>query len=238
LEELPQIKFNNELILTTEQLAKFYGTTINRIKENFNRNRDKFIEQKHYYLLEGKQLKSFKNQVANSDLVAPRSSHLYLWTKRGASRHSKMLGTDQAWDVFDELEEHYFSPQPKSQKPLTAVQQLKLMNRAVLEIDDRVTNLEDTMRVSGVQEQQLQSAVNSHVLQIIGGKKAPAYGKLSSSVFQQCWHDFKRYFQIPRYGELPRIKFDEGIRYIEAWLPNTETRLEIANQNAQGELFD
>lgn len=123
-------------------------------------------------------------------------------------------------------------------KPLTATEQLSLAVKSVLEIDDRVTNLEDTMRVSGVQEQQLRMAVNKHVLQIIGGKDAPAYGKLSSSVFQQCWHDFKRYFQIPRYGELPRIKFDEGIRYIEAWLPNTETRLEIANQNAQGELFD
>lgn len=123
-------------------------------------------------------------------------------------------------------------------KPLTATEQLSLAVKSVLEIDDRVTNLEDTMRVSGVQEQQLRSAVNSHVMKIIGGKDAPAYGKLSSSVFQQCWHDFKRYFQIPRYGELPRIKFDEGIRYIEAWLPNTETRLEIANRNAQGELFD
>lgn len=123
-------------------------------------------------------------------------------------------------------------------KPLTATEQLSLAVKSVLEIDDRVTNLEDTMRVSGVQEQQLRSAVNSHVMKIIGGKDAPAYGKLSSSVFQQCWHDFKRYFEIPRYGELPRIKFDEGIRYVEAWLPNTETRLEIANQNAQGELFD
>ena len=123
-------------------------------------------------------------------------------------------------------------------KPLTATEQLSLAVKSVLEIDDRVTNLEDTMRVSGVQEQQLRMAVNKHVMQIIGGKEAPAYSKLGSSAFQQCWHDFKQHFQIPRYGELPRIKFDEGIRYIKAWLPDTETRLEIANQNAQGELFD
>lgn len=122
-------------------------------------------------------------------------------------------------------------------KPLTATEQLKLIAKSNIELDDRVTNLEDTMRVSGVQEQQLRMAVNKHVMQIIGGKEAPAYSKLGSSVFQQCWHDFKRYFEIPRYGELPRIKFDEGIRYVEAWLPDTETRLEIANQNAQGELF-
>ncbi|MCI2170988.1 MAG: hypothetical protein LKK48_05400 [Schleiferilactobacillus perolens] len=50
------------------------------------------------------------DQVANSSLVADRTAHLYLWTRRGAARHSKMLGTDNAWDVFDSLEENYFNP--------------------------------------------------------------------------------------------------------------------------------
>jgi hypothetical protein len=240
LEELPQIKFNNELILTTEQLAEFYGTTEKAIKQNFNNNKDKFIEGKHYFKLQGEKLKMFKLQVENFDLqISSMTRSLYLWTKRGAARHSKMVGTDRAWDVFDQLEENYFNPQLRlPQKPMSATEQLSLAVKSVLEIDDRVTTLEDTMRVSGVQEQQLRMTVNKHVMQIIGGKKAPAYSKLGSSVFQQCWHDFKRYFEIPRYGELPRIKFDEGIRYVEAWLPDTETRLEIANRNAQGELFE
>lgn len=106
---VPQIKFNSQLILTTEQLAEFYETTSDVIKKNFSNNKDKFVEGKHYYLLEGNQLKAFKNQVNNLHLVDKRTSHLYLWTKRGASRHAKMLGTDQAWDVYDELEENYFN---------------------------------------------------------------------------------------------------------------------------------
>lgn len=106
---VPQIKFNKQLILTTEQLAKFYETTSDVIKKNFSNNKDKFVEDKHYYLLEGNQLKAFKNQVNNLHLVDKRTSHLYLWTKRGASRHAKMLGTERAWDVYDELEENYFN---------------------------------------------------------------------------------------------------------------------------------
>ncbi|ENT3909961.1 P22AR C-terminal domain-containing protein, partial [Escherichia coli] len=35
---------------------------------------------------------------------------LILWTERGAARHAKMLETDQAWDVFEKLEDCYFSP--------------------------------------------------------------------------------------------------------------------------------
>lgn len=65
-------------------------------------------------MLKGNDLKKFKNFVNNSNyvtdsyLVDPRTSSLYLWTERGANRHSKILDTDQAWKQFDVLEETYF----------------------------------------------------------------------------------------------------------------------------------
>lgn len=110
MNNLEQVKYNNDLILTTNQLAEFYGTTEDRIKKNFNYNIDKFIEGKHFYKLVGQDLKDFKDSVLNSDLVGKNANVLMLWTKRGASRHSKMLGTDQAWNMYDELEENYFNP--------------------------------------------------------------------------------------------------------------------------------
>lgn len=110
MNNLEQVKYNNDLILTTNQLAEFYGTTEDRIKKNFNYNIDKFIEGKHFYKLVGQDLKSFKDSVLNSDLVGKNANVLMLWTKREASRHSKMLGTDQAWNMYDELEENYFNP--------------------------------------------------------------------------------------------------------------------------------
>ncbi|WP_369707339.1 ORF6N domain-containing protein [Levilactobacillus brevis] len=110
MNELKQVKFNNELILTTEQLADFYGTTSRRITDNFNANRTKFVEGTHYFHLEGDQLKAFKNQTRKTGLVNEHAGAINLWTKRGASRHSKMLGTNQAWDMFDQLEENYFNP--------------------------------------------------------------------------------------------------------------------------------
>lgn len=111
---LQVIELNNQRILTTEQLADFYEATVQQIKQNFNNNKDKFIEGKHYYRLEGEKLKDFKSQVENFDLPINKfASQLILYTKQGASRHSKMLGTDKAWDMFDELEENYFNPKNK-----------------------------------------------------------------------------------------------------------------------------
>lgn len=106
--------WQDQLVLTTEQLANFYGTTTNVIKNNFNNNRDKFIEGKHFFKLYGDDLRNFKCEVKNLDLVPDRTPSLYLWTKRGALRLCKSVGTDKAWEVFELLEDNYFNKQSET----------------------------------------------------------------------------------------------------------------------------
>ena len=108
------VEWNGERVITTAQLADVYGTDVNNVQNNFSNNKGRFKEGIHYYLLIGEELKKFKNQVNDIDLVAKRTSQLYIWTKRGASRHCKILDTDKAWQQFDCLEENYFNPQPAS----------------------------------------------------------------------------------------------------------------------------
>ena len=105
---LPILKHNGQRILTTQQLAEIYETSIDNIKKNFSNHKDNFVEGKHYYFLEGEDLKQFKNEVNNIHLVGKNASSLYLWTERGANRHCKILDTDKAWEQFDNLEETYF----------------------------------------------------------------------------------------------------------------------------------
>lgn len=95
-------------VLTTKQLAEEYETTPNAIKVNFARNRTRFIDGKHYISLTGDDLKSFKKQVTQSNLVEGRASHLYLWTERGALLHAKSINTDKAWEAYDYLVDFYF----------------------------------------------------------------------------------------------------------------------------------
>lgn len=121
------VDYNGVRVLTTEQLAQAYGCEPNNIKSNFNANKSHFEEGKHFFKLEGEDLKGFKDEVRNSNLVGKNASCLYLWTRRGASRHSKMLGTDRAWEMFDALEENYFNPHPK------ALTGRELMAKALLE---------------------------------------------------------------------------------------------------------
>lgn len=108
------IRFKNKPVVTTAQLAAFYGVEIKNINQNFNRNLDRFIEGKHYFKLEGDDLREFKKQPSFRGLLSNMISHLILWTERGAARHAKMLDTDHAWDVFERLEDCYFNQEPKA----------------------------------------------------------------------------------------------------------------------------
>lgn len=102
------LEYRGERVLTTQMLAGNYETTQRRISENYSRNESKYIEEVHYFFLEGSELKAFKNQYAKSVVVDPKAPSLYLWTKRGAFLHAKSLGTDAAWATYENLIDCYF----------------------------------------------------------------------------------------------------------------------------------
>lgn len=108
--DLEKVEYQNERVLLTSQLAEGYDCSVINIQQNFNNHKDNFIEGKHYYKLEGAELKAFKNQLDNIESVGIglRTSSILLWTKRGAARHAKILNTVKAWEVFDIFEDSYF----------------------------------------------------------------------------------------------------------------------------------
>ncbi|AYD21191.1 ORF6N domain-containing protein [Clostridioides difficile] len=108
MNNLQVIERNNERVLTTQQLADVYETEIRNISNNFNNNKERFIEGKHYFCLQGDDLRAFKRDSYDIR-IAPNVNKLYLWTERGANRHCKILDTDKAWEQFDNLEESYFN---------------------------------------------------------------------------------------------------------------------------------
>ncbi|EMM0110670.1 ORF6N domain-containing protein [Providencia rettgeri] len=131
----PSILHCGTPVITTGIMAKLYGTDEANVKMNFSRNADRFIEGKHYFKLEGVELKGFKDRVTKSypvkfhdQIVGKRARSLALWTERGAARHAKMLDTDNAWDVFEALEDFYFAKKQESQHKSTVQERNPLKN--------------------------------------------------------------------------------------------------------------
>mgnify|MGYP002626271471 CR=1 FL=1 len=107
LKKLAKVEYSDQRVLTSEQISEFYGCTTDNIKKNFNVNKERFIEGKHYFKVEGEALKNLRVTFSNLQ-ISPMTRALFLWTKRGAARLAKMLSTDKAWEVFEILEDNYF----------------------------------------------------------------------------------------------------------------------------------
>ena len=153
MNELMVLEHNSIRVMTTEQLAEAYGCAPKQIQQNFNNNRVRFIAGKHFFVLEGQDLQTFRLQVENIELqISPKTRHLYLWTERGAARHSKMLGTERAWDVFEQLEDSYFkvaknmTPEEfllySAQRMVEQAKEIKAANARIDKVDERLLEVE------------------------------------------------------------------------------------------------
>ncbi|GAB2558418.1 ORF6C domain-containing protein [Gracilibacillus alcaliphilus] len=125
-------------------------------------------------------------------------------------------------------------------KILTAKEQLKASMQLSLEHDEklekhneRLTYLEDHMRIDGLQEKKLKSKAKTKAMESLGGSKSNAYQSISRKVFSSIWRDFNEHFELPRYSELPRKQFEDGMKFLNMWQPSTSLRIEIQEINRQ-----
>ncbi|MDU7250885.1 MAG: ORF6N domain-containing protein [Clostridium sp.] len=165
--KIQPIEIRGQRVLTTEQLGEVYEVEEVRIRQGFSRNQDKFQEGKHYFKLQGEELKQFKREYLKDTSLKLNS--LMLWTERGANRHCKILDTDKAWEQFDNLEETYFrvkenkvevnqlSPELQMFNNLfkalatTELEQKKL-NAAVQETKEEVQAIRDVITINPKEE--------------------------------------------------------------------------------------
>lgn len=107
MNELAEVRYKEFKVLTTSQVAEAYEVEPKKITDNFNNNKERYVEGKHYICLQGQELREFKSETENLGF-APNLNKLYLWTEKGCFLHAKSLNTDNAWLVYERLVDSYF----------------------------------------------------------------------------------------------------------------------------------
>lgn len=230
MNELTITEYKDIRVLTTKQLAEEYGTEERRISENFNANKTRYIEGKHFIKLEGSELKAFLQSLNSVVQNSNKIRTLYLWTEKGALLHAKSLNTDKAWEVYEYLVDNYFQ---KPQRQLTDREIMRMQLEMYDEHEERISKLETTMNLDYGQQQELKKVVNSTVVKALGGKNSNAYKEISKKVFSECNRDVQDYFHVNSRNNIPRMKYYEAINYATKWEPCNNTKLAIQDCNNQ-----
>lgn len=240
MNEVAITEYKEIRVLTTQQIADAYGTTEKVISKNFNNNKDRYTEGKHFICLTGEELKEFL-QSSNLRMQNPSKVRtIYLWTEKGAFLHAKSLNTDKAWEVYDKLVDSYFKK--TTQRTLTAVEQLQLQSQAILEVNDKIDEvkqeLEDfkqDMPLMNIECDRITTAVRKVGTRALGGKDSNAYHdkSLSGKVYTDIYRELKRQFQVTSYKSIKRRQCDTAISIIERYELPVVLKEQIQNTNAQ-----
>lgn len=183
---LQVVETNNQRVLTTTQIAERYETNTDAIQRNFQRNKERYTEGKHYHCLTGTKLKEFKDwatscRAVNSDgseLIDKRAAVLYLWTEKGALMLAKSLNTDKAWEAYEILVDTYFSVHELSQRDSYMIEDPVLRAQRWIEEQKEKQQLLTTVAVQNQQIAELQPKASYYDV-VLNCKDLISIGKIA-----------------------------------------------------------
>ena len=233
-------EYKNIRVLTTQQIAEAYGTDTKVLSKNFERNKDRYIEGKHYIKLSGDELKGFKANRQNDENLkfAPV---LYLWTEKGAFLHAKSLNTDKAWEVYDRLVDEYFE-KPKLPS-WTMDDKIQILAQGNIELKEKIDAVNDDLQefkrdmpLLALECQKITKAKNQKVVPLLGGKNTPAYkdNSLRQLVYSDIDSQLRREFGVNTYKAIKRNQWDVAIKIINEYELPMYLKDRIDDANAQG----
>lgn len=232
--EIKPLVWNNERVLTTKQIAEAYGCKEKQIRQNFNNHKDRYKEGKHYYTLKGSDLKFFKDYVNsmeyvdNIDLVDKRAPHTTIYTKKGAFMAAKLIDTDKAWDMYEQLVDHYFTVNDAVNKPALPSDPneiLKLIVQANENVSKRVTAIEQDNivmkeQMSTINDVIILSAEHwEEVKKVVMERVHGITGNVSKQrkLYRGLWKAMQEQYNVTKCKQIKDKDYADAIEFINNW---------------------
>ncbi len=196
MNDLKVIEYRNIRVLTTQQIAEAYEADAKVISNNFNRNRERYEEGKHFVCLEGDELRQFKtnHQFDESSKV----NKLYLWTEKGAFLHAKSLNTDKAWEAYSNLIDSYYKQKDVLEGLSQEMMAIISIDRKQVHMEKRMDKLEFDIPLYGAEADELSGHVKRKGVKVLGGKQSEAYkdSEIRSKVYRDIYDQIRREFNL------------------------------------------
>ena len=161
--------------------------------------------------------------IENEDFIKLKSSLEgsgyqidYILTTDISKHISMMSKVPKSKEIRD-----YFITFEKEGKEIIKSQslQIQLMQEAINQLsimDNRVTTLESTRRLENWQELALHDFKNKKVYAIAQKHDLTNDKEMIRKLHSRVWKCLKKRFNIPRYNELPSLKFNDAIEFINS----------------------
>lgn len=217
MRDISILNHGNQRVLTTQQLAEVYKTTVIIISNNFNRNKDHYKEGKHFILLEGIDLQEFK-AIHQFDEYLKYVPKLYLWTEKGAWLHAKSLNTEKAWESYELLVDEYYNI--KEQVPqMSQIKMINVISSEMMKQEERLTLLEDRVNEQITLDHGQMQSLNQSIRNRVESIKNDYPGVDKRLLYSKIHKNLRAAFSSPSYRVIRKKDYEDAISWVRYWRP-------------------
>ena len=232
-------EYKGQRVVTFKDIDAVHGRADGTARKRFADNRKHFVEGEDYFVVTPETLEKSKmseKRTSGIDEVNPRGTAFI--TEQGYLMLVKSFTDDLAWEVQRQLVKNYFG----AKKPLSALEQLQLMQQATLEVSDKVDSINEdlqdfkqTLPLLAVECDRITNAVKHRGTQFLGGKQSNAYSdkSLRGRVYADIHGQVKRQFGVSTYKAIRRNQCDKAVQFINSYEIPFVLQDEIKDVNAQ-----
>lgn len=204
-------------VVTAWDIAKVHGREVNDVTKNFNNNRSRFILGEDYFLINRTEISERK--ISIQEFIPNNVKEIPLFTESGYLMLVKTFTDDLSWDIQRQLVKTYFRLK-ETQKTMTLPQQLLAQAQCLVEMDNRITVVENKVdneiRVNSGEQLRITKAVKRRVCQRID-LSVDLIGK-DKFMYQAIYRDLKDRFGVASYKDIKRKDLTDCLNYISTWI--------------------
>lgn len=140
---------SNQKVVSAKTVAEIHGMEVKHVNELINNNIKRFKEG--IDIIDVINDDNFKVVVNDLGLKGSnRTKNIYLLSERGYAKLIKIMDSDLAWDIHDQLMEEYFSMREEKSKPVSQLDAIIAGLQATKELQEKMVVVEQVQ----VQQQQ------------------------------------------------------------------------------------
>ena len=215
--EIETKEYKGQRVITSYDVAKLHEREVNDVTKNFNNNRDKFILNEDYFLINKNDISERKISV--QEFIPNNVKEIPIFTESGYLMLVKSFTDDLSWKIQRMLVKSYFivttgQIQPKQ---LTKIEALQMALETELENERlKIENEAQNEIIKGLngdlQPYQIEDIIN-RVVRVGGGNYGNRYNEIYR-VFKEQYHiDLKA--RMKNYNKTVRAKdrFKSVLKY-------------------------
>ena len=227
-------------VVLAKTIAEIHQVEVKYINKLINNNRTRFkegidvIDIKNCSSSEEPQL----NQLGFTQMQIAKANNIYLLSERGYAKLIKIMDSDLAWEIHEQLVDEYFSMReerfnpyanlsPELQSIIMLDQKQQMLEQQVQTVQQKVNEIEENAKLDPAEYSLVSKRVSSRVYEVQKERQMNLNKKQIGELFRALNRDILEITGVKTRTQLRQKHLDMVLDFINDWYPSRAAMFNI-----------